>query len=92
MASDILLISLMTFQSVNTLFIEVDIDPALGFIIGFRIFTYCTQKFHYYQRRLGKTLSPLLSDICGKRFYIYYILVVVVLNVIIVTYIINSYA
>ena len=46
MASDILLISLMTFQSVNTLFIEVDIDPALGFIIGFRIFTYCTQKFH----------------------------------------------
>ena len=33
MASDILLLSLMTFPSTNNLFIEVDLDPALGFVM-----------------------------------------------------------
>ena len=38
MASDILCLSFMNFPSINSLLIEVDFDPALGFIMGFRVF------------------------------------------------------
>ena len=38
MATDLLFLSFMNFPSINNLLIEVDFDPALGFIIGFRVF------------------------------------------------------
>ena len=69
MASDILILSFMNFPLINNLLIIVNFDPALGFIMGFRVF-----HILYYQRHLGDTLSPLLSDICGEDFNICIIL------------------
>ena len=37
MASDILFSTLITFSSINDLFIAVDFDPALGFIMGLSV-------------------------------------------------------
>ena len=93
MASDILLLSLMTFPSTNNLFIEVDLDPALGFIMGFRVFHILYTEFCCYQKHLGNNLSPLLSDICGEDFYTYCISSFVVdLGIIVVSYIIDYFA
>ena len=44
MASDILLLSLMTSPLISNLFLEVDLDPHLWFIMGFRVFhILCTE-------------------------------------------------
>ena len=58
MASDILFWSLMTFPSINNVLIKVDLDPAFGFIMGFRVFhisyTECpgSNNFDLYNRFL----------------------------------------
>ena len=45
LASDILFLSLMNFPSINDLLIEIDFDPALGFIMRFRVFHILYREF-----------------------------------------------
>ena len=70
MASDILFLSLMNFPSINNLSIEVDFDPALGFIMGFRIFHILYIDIYYYQRRLGKFLCLCFFQTSAEKIFI----------------------
>ena len=61
MASDMLFLAFMNFASINNLLIGVDFYPALGFIMGFKV-------FHVFHTEFFITIKDVLAILCLRFF------------------------